>query len=827
MGAVTNKPILAGADFLLGIQDNTFGRVERDTAALQMIGVGPIAEEFAALRGAITGGVLAAASWGDLAARTTSADGTAADVPLSDEGFHQQATATGYDGALVPNAGRYSYRAAWGRWLRVGEYGAAASDVLLTATGTGNAISATSDRTYAKAPYAAKFVLPVVTANTGAVTIGIDGGTARALVTSAGGALEAGNLLPGQIIEFRWDGEQYRLAPGVTTAAAVQRAEDAAQAAEADRILAGEHAERADSEGNATLALQYRDQARSWAEQGEDVEVETDQFSALHHAAKAAAAQSASDEARVLSQGARDVALAAVAAAGNYYNATTLAAAVSTAEAALTAGDRYAVTGGDVSYVSFRVFDDPGSTELWQQLKADAPIADVNLTGSAAAENLAVSGVLSAGGTTFEAMILRLDGLELQNRILRGQTVALMGHDGQSEGVPRGNSRVSTSAPAKARMFASGVWPHFVSTPNGFPSALVADTSANGGHNIYMDRLTSLVPLAEYDDDGGKESLCTGCAWWMQNVDTVSWYVGQGSQTVASLSGEGIHLTSEALMLVQFGALVRAEGKEPVWPFSIFTQGHADAAIGTDPEVWKQAVLDLQRYRTDLASAAWGYAVPLVPHITEVMNNSGYAGTTTTQYAQTRAIMQAQSVIAEENDSIHCAGPTYQWPTEDAVHTDSRERRLRGEMFGKVGKLIADGLTWEHCNIRSASVAGSDITVTIHAPVGDLVSDTVLIDNPGSLGFEVFDSGGTALTISSVIIGATVGGLCDVTVTVASGTPATLRYAMQSLAYKGGPGVPNPTFGGARGCLRDSDTAVALYDGTPLYNWLCPKEVSL
>lgn len=407
------------------------------------------------------------------------------------------------------------------------------------------------------------------------------------------------------------------------------------------------------------------------------------------------------------------------------------------------------------------------------------------------------------------------------------QLVYLLAHSGQSEGVPRGNSRVSITVPAQARMFESGVWPHFINTPNGFPSDLAADTANNGAHNMYVDRLGSLVALAEYSDDGGKESICTGVAHWAGSRETVSWYAGQGSQSISALSGEGIHLTSETQMLVAFGELVKAEGRTPAWPFSVFTQGHADAYAGTDPEVWKQTLLDLQQYRTDQAAAAWGQDVPLVPHITEVMNNTAYAGTTAAKYAQTRAIMRVQSEAAEENASILCAGPTYQWATEDGVHTDSRERRLRAEMFGKVGAAILNGHPWTHCYIQSAAVNGPEITLQIRVPAGDLVSDTALVDDPGSLGFEVFDGSGSALAISSVAVGSTSGGICPVTITVAAGTPAVLRYALQEVGYKGGPGIPNAAFGGARGCIRDSDTAVAIYDGTPLYNWLCPKEITL
>jgi len=405
--------------------------------------------------------------------------------------------------------------------------------------------------------------------------------------------------------------------------------------------------------------------------------------------------------------------------------------------------------------------------------------------------------------------------------------VYLLAHSGQSLGVPRGNSRLSASGPAGARMFESGVWPAFINTPAGFTSTLAADTSANSSHNMYVERLASLVPLAEYADDGGKESPWTGCASRLPEYDTVSWYAGEGSQDIATLGGEGIHLTSETQMFEAFGRLVRAEGREPAWPFSGFPQGHEDALLKTPAAQWKQALLDVQRRRTDLAAAAWGIDVPLVPHITEVMANSGYGGIDAAGYAATRAIMQAQSVVAEENASIYCHGPTYQWLHEDGVHTDSRENLLRGEDFGRCGRAILRGESWTHCYIESASVTGLDVVAHIRVPVGNLVTDTTQVTDPGSFGFEVFDATDAALTINTVSLGPTVGGYCDVTITVASGVPSYLRYAMQELGNRAGPGTDVINKAGARGNLRDSDTALALYDSTPLYNWLCPKEVAL
>lgn len=58
-----------------------------------------------------------------LAAATSTVDGQAAEVPDTDAGTHLQATATGYDGASVPNAGRYHYAVAWSRWLWISASG--------------------------------------------------------------------------------------------------------------------------------------------------------------------------------------------------------------------------------------------------------------------------------------------------------------------------------------------------------------------------------------------------------------------------------------------------------------------------------------------------------------------------------------------------------------------------------------------------------------------------------------------------------------------------------------------------------------------------------
>lgn len=61
--------------------------------------------------------------WADLLAVSGTHDREGAEVLDSDTAAHNAASGTGYDGASVPNAGRYSWNSSWARWVRVGATG--------------------------------------------------------------------------------------------------------------------------------------------------------------------------------------------------------------------------------------------------------------------------------------------------------------------------------------------------------------------------------------------------------------------------------------------------------------------------------------------------------------------------------------------------------------------------------------------------------------------------------------------------------------------------------------------------------------------------------
>jgi len=124
----TSLPNAPTLDSVLGNRDGSTARQSIGNLGVQLVGSGAIAAALEGLRGQITAGLLVRGTWAELLDLDGGADGTGAEVPLSDTGEHLDATATGYDGATVPNAGRYSWNDAWGRWDWISKAGQALVD---------------------------------------------------------------------------------------------------------------------------------------------------------------------------------------------------------------------------------------------------------------------------------------------------------------------------------------------------------------------------------------------------------------------------------------------------------------------------------------------------------------------------------------------------------------------------------------------------------------------------------------------------------------------------------------------------------------------------
>lgn len=137
--------------------------------------------------------------------------------------------------------------------------------VAVTATGTANAITGTSGRSYNTGALQAVFRMLVATTNTSAVTLALDGGTTYSLLDNSGEALTAGDLVAGTVLDFVFDGSAYRVVnhlPGL-----VQQAEDARDAAATSATAASaSQAAAAASAATASTAAADAGTARDQAE---------------------------------------------------------------------------------------------------------------------------------------------------------------------------------------------------------------------------------------------------------------------------------------------------------------------------------------------------------------------------------------------------------------------------------------------------------------------------------------------------------------------------------------------------------------------------------
>ncbi|WP_226779498.1 sialate O-acetylesterase [Oceaniglobus trochenteri] len=132
-------PTTSALDDILGHRDGSTRIVGVGDLAQQMAADGPIAAALAQIEAQVTSGQVVRATWADLSGTTGAAEGAGGEVLEADTGTHPEASATGYDGASVANAGRYSWNAAWERWVRIGGSGISAVAADLGAEATARA----------------------------------------------------------------------------------------------------------------------------------------------------------------------------------------------------------------------------------------------------------------------------------------------------------------------------------------------------------------------------------------------------------------------------------------------------------------------------------------------------------------------------------------------------------------------------------------------------------------------------------------------------------------------------------------------------------------
>lgn len=201
-------------------------------------------------------------------------------------------------------------------------------------------------------------------------------------------------------------------------------------------------------------------------------------------------------------------------------------------------------------------------------------------------------------------------------------------------------------------------------------------------------------------------------------------------------------------------------------------------------------------------------AVPL--YLCQVSTASGYgniSGISSTGFPS-----QLQQLAAHKaNSKIHLVCPKYHLPYYDHSHITNTAQRILGEYYAKAFAVVESGGDWEPLRPTTIVGSGSTVTVSFTGRMGALAFDTTLVDAATNQGFAYQDDAGR--TISSVAI---VGDQVVITLSGAIGANPLLAYAYNN----GAGGSANQVAGlGARGNLRDSDTAVSAFDGARLYNW--------
>lgn len=119
----TDVEMTGALDEVLGNKDGSTKRQSLGSFTAQLMADGPIKEGFERIDGQMTTNLRQTQSWAQLQALTADFDGVGGEVIDADAGTHLQATSTGYNGASVPNAGRYSWNAGWALWVRIGDTG--------------------------------------------------------------------------------------------------------------------------------------------------------------------------------------------------------------------------------------------------------------------------------------------------------------------------------------------------------------------------------------------------------------------------------------------------------------------------------------------------------------------------------------------------------------------------------------------------------------------------------------------------------------------------------------------------------------------------------
>ncbi len=217
--------------------------------------------------------------------------------------------------------------------------------------------------------------------------------------------------------------------------------------------------------------------------------------------------------------------------------------------------------------------------------------------------------------------------------------------------------------------------------------------------------------------------------------------------------------------------------------------------------------------------------IPMIAAQTQCFVNSntflisGSYGTLTAAMANPSKIFLACPEYAMQHHFAGETGPTAGY----TIHMTADGYRHLGQMMAKAARVVTmEGGSWVPLMPTSTKFLGNKIVVEHSVPHPPLMFDMDWVSDPGNRGYSYVDNVDPGITITDAVVTSPTA----VTITLSKATSGgTLGYANfappSDPSYVDIDGGKTTDYGptrGPRGCLRDSDPAVAFYTpSTPYY----------
>lgn len=280
--------------------------------------------------------------------------------------------------------------------------------------------------------------------------------------------------------------------------------------------------------------------------------------------------------------------------------------------------------------------------------------------------------------------------------------------------------------------------------------------------------------------------------------------LSKGSRSYANMMETGQRIMIWAGML----------GLDMVVPFVPWVQGEANAA--TAYSTFKTSVQQIQSDLDTDFKAITGQTENIILLCAQP------SSWTLSSITRSPAMEVYVDLARDEPTKFGITGPLYARPYGDLIHLSGTGTRANGETMGEAGGLKMTGTDNTALYATAAVRTGAVVRVTFTGQVGALVLDTSYVTNPGSYGFEFRQTGGSAVTISSVAIDG-----ADVVITL-SGTPTGTdqKIGIGTLGVSGNAAGPTT---GPRCCLRDSTTETysSTAGGGAMHKYACHQTISI